>query len=574
MLSIASVTAHHAAHYYSSDNVYAENTVIPHSHWQGKTTQQLQLHGPVDNETFTTLLWGHTPDKMPLQKSFKINHTSGIDLTFSAPKSISLATLWGGIWALHQAHQQAVRAALHLIELRSGTRLWHGSTAHRDRFRQTGNLLIAQFFHSISRAQDPQLHTHNVVLNTTHTGHDWRALDTRPLFKHRKLWQTVYHQDLAINVQQLGYAVTRHQGHLELEGYTAEQLDYWSKRRQQILQAVGQNVSRHQKQVACLRTRPKKQGERSLASLRQQWADENQQMGLGISHPLPGLSQIPETAPRLTAAKAALEHLTSSLGLTDSMDILSLIQQIFGNDGWGNPKQSFGYCDLARAITEATADGHIYNNNGQLSRSAQIAISPSQTLTKTQVTPYPYVDAVGQFTQAIAHNKQTLLIAPLELHSRLTQAIRQRLKQLGILHSPHIAQQRTSTETVNVTLYGGDKLWIPGRTGPVQAQVETVNTSRCLHLRHRNGKVTTWHLDTPKAFEFAWVQTPNRLPKQHIDEIHLVGEISDDQLQRFSKKSRAPITIYRPDTERNLLPQSRQISPTTPNLDLGPELDR
>ncbi|MEM9267244.1 MAG: MobF family relaxase, partial [Cyanobacteria bacterium P01_F01_bin.13] len=357
MLSIASVSAHHAAHYYGSDDIYAD--AAPNSQWQGKASQKLQLQGSVDADTFKTLLWGQTPDKIPLQKAFKIGHTPGIDLTFSALKSISLATLLGGLWTLQQAHQQSIRAALSLLESCSGTRFWHGSTIHQNRFKQTGNLLIAQFVHTTSRAQDPQLHTHNVVLNTTHTGHEWRALDTRTLFKHRKLWQTVYHQDLAIKVQQLGYAVTRHQGHLELAGYTPEQLEYWSKRRQQILQAVGHHASRRQKQVACLRTRPQKRGERSLATLRQQWAEENQEMGLEINHPVPGVSKVPEASTRVAAAKDALDHLTRSLSLTDSIDTLSLIQQVFGNDGWGNPEQLFGYQDLAQAITEATDEGHL-----------------------------------------------------------------------------------------------------------------------------------------------------------------------------------------------------------------------
>ncbi|MEM6255055.1 MAG: MobF family relaxase [Cyanobacteria bacterium P01_D01_bin.156] len=572
MLSIASVTAHHAAHYYSSDDIHAE--AGPKSQWQGKAAQALELDGSVDADTFKGLLWGHTPDHRPLQKVFKIGHTPGIDLTFSAPKSISLATLWGGIQTLQQAHHQAIRAALHLIELSSGTRFWHGSTTHQHRFTQTGNLLIAQFFHTTSRAQDPQLHTHNVVLNTTHTGQDWRALDTRTLFKHRKLWQTVYHQDLAIHVQQLGYNVTRHQGHLELAGYTAEQLDYWSKRRQHILQAVGPHASRSQKQRACLQTRPKKQGGYSLANLRDRWDAENQRMGFGVNHPVPGVSKVPDVCDRIAAARDALEHLTGSLGLTDSVDTLTLIQTVFGDDGWGNLEHSFGYQDLAQAITEATEEGHLYSNNGQLSRSAKSAISTSQKLTEVQTTPYPYIDAVGQFTQAIAHNTQALLIAPVEHHRRLTQAVRQRLNQLGTLHSPHIARQQGANKTTDVTIYGGDRLWVPGRAGPVLVQVQATDTPGFVYLKHRNGKVTEWNLSTPRAFKFAWVQPPHRLPKHRIDEIHLVGEIRDDQLQKLSQKSRAPITVYRPEKERDVLTQPKHTAFTIPNLDLGPEKER
>ncbi|EKU96867.1 conjugative relaxase domain protein, TrwC/TraI family [Leptolyngbya sp. PCC 7375] len=565
MLSIASVSSQHAAHYYGADNYCSLDEAKTASQWTGNGCDALQLGGPVENQVFSTLLNGYTPDGKPLHQAFKMHHVAGIDLTFSTPKSISLATLWHGAVDLFNAHYQAVKTALALIESQSGARRWDGQRVF---FERTENLIIAQFAHTTSRAQDPQLHTHNVVLNTTQTDQDWRALDARTLFKHRKLWQTVYHQDLAINAQQLGYAVKRYQGHLELAGYTPEQLDYWSKRRQQILQAVGHHASRAQKQIACLRTRPKKQGHRSLESLRQQWDTENQQMGLGIEHPQPHLSQTSDAAHRLDAAKTALEHLTQSLGLTETLDTLTLIQQVFGDDGWGNPDQPFGYRDLAQAITDAKADGHLYEQNGHLCRSAHIPISAPNQPTQTLITPYPYTDAVGQFAHAIAQNKRALLIAPAELHDRLTQAIRQRLKQLGTLNSPQTALQQTSTKPIEVTICSGDRLRIPGRVGPVHVQVEAIDRPRWVQLRHRNGKVTAWDLEHPKVFEFAWVHTGETLPKQHIDEIHLVGNIGDQRLNQLRKKVHVPITVYQLDTQR----EPKVI--TAPNLDRGLELDR
>lgn len=234
MLSIASVSAQHAARYYSADNYCSKEEARTGSQWQGKAAEQLALSGSVETKTFSQLLQGQTPSGEPLQQRIGINHTAGIDLTFSAPKSISLAALWGADAALRAIHEQAVRTTLEAVETYSGTRLWHGSEAHDRRFCLTGNLAIAQFAHTTSRTQDPQLHNHNVVLNTTHTGHNWRALDTRVLYKHRQLWQSIYHQELALGCQRLGYALSYESGHLELAGYSLEQLAYWSKRRQQI----------------------------------------------------------------------------------------------------------------------------------------------------------------------------------------------------------------------------------------------------------------------------------------------------------------------------------------------------
>ncbi|MEO0435061.1 MAG: relaxase domain-containing protein [Cyanobacteria bacterium J06656_5] len=80
------------------------------------------MDGPVENQVFSTLLNGYTPDGKPLHQAFKMHHVAGIDLTFSAPKSISLVTLWHDAVDLFNDHYQAVKTALALIESHSGGR--------------------------------------------------------------------------------------------------------------------------------------------------------------------------------------------------------------------------------------------------------------------------------------------------------------------------------------------------------------------------------------------------------------------------------------------------------------------
>ena len=104
-------------------------------------------------------------------------------------------------------------------------------------------------------------------------------------------------------------------------------------------------------------------------------------------------------------------------------------------------------------------------------------------------------------------------------------------------------------------------------------QVESTEPPGRVHLRHRNGKVTSWDLSQPKAFDFAWVQTPHRLPKQRIDEIHLVGTIQDLQRQKLSQKSRTPITVYRPAPERGRSLQQEHTHFTAPSQDPSPEME-
>jgi len=109
---------------------------------------------------------------------------AGFDLTFSAPKSVSVA------WALadpatreaiHAAHVEALEFVISYAESnvfasRSGT----GGIVQED----IRGVVAAAFDHWDSRAGDPQLHTHVVVMNRAQTADGtWRTLDSRALFK-------------------------------------------------------------------------------------------------------------------------------------------------------------------------------------------------------------------------------------------------------------------------------------------------------------------------------------------------------------------------------------------------------
>jgi len=109
---------------------------------------------------------------------------AGFDLTFSAPKSVSVA------WALadpptreaiHAGHAKALEFVIgyaeeHVFASRSGP----GGIVQED----VRGVVAAAFDHWDSRAGDPQLHTHVVVMNRVQTSDGtWRTLDSRALFK-------------------------------------------------------------------------------------------------------------------------------------------------------------------------------------------------------------------------------------------------------------------------------------------------------------------------------------------------------------------------------------------------------
>jgi len=110
---------------------------------------------------------------------------AGFDLTFSAPKSVSVA------WALadeptreriRNAHRQALEQVIAYAEGRVfATRVGAGGVVSED----VRGVVATAFEHWDSRAGDPQLHTHVVVLNRVQAVHDrrWRTLDSKALFK-------------------------------------------------------------------------------------------------------------------------------------------------------------------------------------------------------------------------------------------------------------------------------------------------------------------------------------------------------------------------------------------------------
>lgn len=110
---------------------------------------------------------------------------AGFNLTFSAPKSVSIA------WAMtdgptreriYAAHQRALGFVIGYAEREVfTTRTGRGGVVSE----AVRGVVAAGFDHWDSRAGDPQLHTHVVVLNRVQAATDgaWRTLDSRALFK-------------------------------------------------------------------------------------------------------------------------------------------------------------------------------------------------------------------------------------------------------------------------------------------------------------------------------------------------------------------------------------------------------
>lgn len=146
------------------DDYYSKE--VDASQWQGKGAASLHLTGEIKQVDFTRLLTGEVIGDEVRSSSVRLdsNKRLGIDLTFSAPKSISLQALVHGDVELIKAHDRVVASVLERIEGQVEARRKEKGVSYVE---NTGNLIVAKFRHETNRETDPQLHTHAVVLNLT-----------------------------------------------------------------------------------------------------------------------------------------------------------------------------------------------------------------------------------------------------------------------------------------------------------------------------------------------------------------------------------------------------------------------
>ena len=239
MLSNANVSAAQAENYYEKDDYYTQGDpdLESDSQWQGKGAAQLHLSGPVDKQTFQQLLHGQTPEGKNLhgRRIDPTKHRAATDYTFSAPKSVSIAALIQKDKRVIQAHDSAVKTALEILENRyAQTRVRRGPGI-RERVT-TGNIIAATFRHETSREQDPQLHTHCVVINATQLENGkWQSISNDEALNNVKLLGEIYQNELAHQLQKIGYEIEpQGNGTFECKGYDKDVLNLFSTRSQQI----------------------------------------------------------------------------------------------------------------------------------------------------------------------------------------------------------------------------------------------------------------------------------------------------------------------------------------------------
>ena len=236
------------AHYYERDGYYSKDDPAHReaSVWRGQGAEALGLQGTVDPDTFKAVLEGMVPDGSGKRlgrhgKDGKFEHRPGRDLTFSAPKSVSLAALVGGDDRIVEAHDRAVKKSLDWLEKNvAETRVMDPGTGRMVRSRGQ-NTVIATFRHDTSRNLDPLLHTHSVIANMLQ-GPDgkWRTMANERLYRSKMLLGTLYRNELAGELSRLGYGIEKSHadGRFEIAGVSRETIEAFSTRRAEIEKAM------------------------------------------------------------------------------------------------------------------------------------------------------------------------------------------------------------------------------------------------------------------------------------------------------------------------------------------------
>ena len=349
VVSISAVAAPaQGASYYERDGYYAKDDPAHRevSAWAGKGAEDLGLMGTVDPEVFKAVLEGEVPDGSGRKlgrrrKDGVLEHRPGRDLTFSAPKSVSLAALVGGDARVVEAHDRAVERTLAWVEGHAAeTRMKDPETGRMVRAGDQ-KAVAATFRHDASRNLDPQLHTHAVLANMVR-GPDgkWRTMSNEALYRSQKLIGMLYRSELAQGLGKLGYAIvkTHADGRFEVAGVRREVIEAFSTRRAEIEAAMAERglgttaVNQRIAERAALMTRARKR-DVDKSALRGIWEKQAADLGFDArAHAAEAASRVAgleskgevrETGPAGEAVEWAVAHLSEREAVFARADALA-----------------------------------------------------------------------------------------------------------------------------------------------------------------------------------------------------------------------------------------------------------
>ncbi|HVV35188.1 MAG TPA: MobF family relaxase [Acidimicrobiales bacterium] len=327
--------------------------------WGSGAEREFELSGDVDADEFLALMAGRDPATGALLgRAYGERSARGYDITFSAPKSVSV------VWAVGEpdlraevaaAHDAAVEAVLSFVERHAHVRPSIGGQVVVVDGR---GLAVARFRQHTSRALDPQLHTHAVVVAKVRAPNGgWYALDARLIKHDQRALSALYHAGLRAELTRRLRVEWRDpvNGIAEMAGVPDEVLDRFSRRagdveaRLQVkLDRFRETLSREPmarerwrlEREAVVDSRPSKPKGRAANELRDTWRHELTEVGVQ-----------PETL--IAAVTDRRQGLPLDAADTSRMRLFALADLAERQSGW-RPTELVGA--VARATPTTTSE--------------------------------------------------------------------------------------------------------------------------------------------------------------------------------------------------------------------------
>jgi conjugative relaxase-like TrwC/TraI family protein len=262
----------------------------------------------------------------------------GIDVTFSAPKSVSTVWALGDPWQRTQieaAHARAVeQTILYLREQVPVVRRRYDGQVVEENAK---DVIAAEYRHATARgvaggrAPDPQLHSHVVVTGAIREDDRVVAISSRPIFRSARELGAFYRSQLAHELANDGYQIKYGTGkdgrYFELAGVPQGLLDDFSGRSREVARAAerfraryGRAPERGELRSLALENRRAKQPT-TRADLQQAWADTGHRHGFAHDQALRLLSG-PERTGRSGKVEDRIEaQLTQHRAVFDAREL-------------------------------------------------------------------------------------------------------------------------------------------------------------------------------------------------------------------------------------------------------------
>ncbi len=302
----------------TQNDYYAAGEIRP-GQWIGVGTERLGLGAGqhVTREQFYALCENQHPqtgERLTLRQNEKDKRRVFFDFTCSPPKPVSVLAVVMEDQRLVEAHQDAARTAFRELETFAATRM---RKAGNQRDRTTGNLVVAAFVHTSSRALDPQLHTHFTVFNATFDEREqcWKALQAGAMYDAIRYATAVYRNELARRVREMGYHTTPAKHGFDIEGVSDAVLKKFSKRAQEVNriviemeQKLGRKLSNNEVAYAVHQSRTKKLKGISTAEVRERQLAQLSGEEVQSLRSLIGSAQPARIAPAVECERESLAH--------------------------------------------------------------------------------------------------------------------------------------------------------------------------------------------------------------------------------------------------------------------------